>query len=190
MIKILTLVPLTLLTLRYNTITYPTYDKNTYTTYNIIRLLMLVTDNYKCSFTFRTWQRKLLTDIFVISQQFQGNYDRYSVRTHAFRPALYARYVRIQPRSWRLHISMRMELYGCAWSKWMSQQFLRNQSKLTEGMKSLTNLSIFSKCPLQMELFGIISKQIGSQENIQIVQGISEFYCRWGNWITWTLFST
>ena len=123
--------------------TYPTYDKNTYTTYNIIRWLMLLTDNYKCSFTFSAWQCRLLTDTFVILQQFQGNYDRYSVRTHAFRPALYARYVRIQPRGWRSHISMRMELYGCAWSKWMSQQFLRNQSKLTEGMKSFLNIFLF-----------------------------------------------
>lgn len=50
-------------------------------------------------------------------QQFQGNYDRYSVRTHAFRPALLARYVRINPRRWHGWMSMRLELYGGRWSK-------------------------------------------------------------------------
>ena len=50
-------------------------------------------------------------------QQFQGNYDRYSVRTHAFRPALLARYVRINPRRWHGWMSMRLELYGGRWGK-------------------------------------------------------------------------
>lgn len=50
-------------------------------------------------------------------QQFQGNYDRYSVRTHAFRPALLARYVRVNPRRWHGWMSMRLELYGGRWGK-------------------------------------------------------------------------
>ncbi|CAH3172634.1 unnamed protein product [Porites evermanni] len=50
-------------------------------------------------------------------KQFQGNYDRYSVRTHAFRPALLARYVRINPRRWHGWMSMRLELYGGRWDR-------------------------------------------------------------------------
>ncbi|KAK2554621.1 EGF-like repeat and discoidin I-like domain-containing protein 3, partial [Acropora cervicornis] len=48
-------------------------------------------------------------------QQFQGNYDMLSVQTHSFTPALYTRYVRINPRGWRSRIALRMELYGGAW---------------------------------------------------------------------------
>ena len=59
-------------------------------------------------------------------QQFQGNYDRYSIRTHAFKPALFARYVRINPRGWRSWISMRLELYGCPWSKCLVLFLLNN----------------------------------------------------------------
>ena len=50
-------------------------------------------------------------------QTFQGNRDRLSVKTHPINPPVFGRYVRIVPRGWRSHISMRLELYGCPWSK-------------------------------------------------------------------------
>ncbi|EDO48079.1 predicted protein, partial [Nematostella vectensis] len=43
---------------------------------------------------------------------FVGNHDRKGVMSHAFRYPIFARYVRIHPRGWRSHISMRVELYG------------------------------------------------------------------------------
>lgn len=52
-------------------------------------------------------------DAFVCLQYFQGNRDRNSIVTHAINPPILARYVRIHPRGWRSHISMRVELYGC-----------------------------------------------------------------------------
>ena len=48
-----------------------------------------------------------------------------SVQTHSIDPPIYGRYVRIIPRGWRSHISMRLELYGGPWSKWYSSSFLK-----------------------------------------------------------------
>ena len=53
----------------------------------------------------------------VISQTFRGNFDQNGLRTHSFNPPLYARFIKINPRGWRSHISMRLELYGGAYSK-------------------------------------------------------------------------
>ena len=54
---------------------------------------------------------------FAFLQTFPGNYDRNGIQTRSFDPPLYARFVRLVPRGWRSHISMRLELYGCPWSK-------------------------------------------------------------------------
>ncbi|CAH3022884.1 unnamed protein product [Porites evermanni] len=48
---------------------------------------------------------------------FRGNYDRNGIQTHSFDPPIYGRFVRLNPRGWKSHISMRLELYGCPWSK-------------------------------------------------------------------------
>ncbi|CAB4015538.1 Hypothetical predicted protein, partial [Paramuricea clavata] len=44
---------------------------------------------------------------------FSGNTDRNSVVRHELSPVLVARFIRIQPKSWKLHISMRAEFRGC-----------------------------------------------------------------------------
>lgn len=44
---------------------------------------------------------------------FVGNSDSDSVVKHRLTPAIKARYVRLTPTAWNVHISMRMELYGC-----------------------------------------------------------------------------
>ncbi|KAL9978628.1 hypothetical protein ACROYT_G016165 [Oculina patagonica] len=44
---------------------------------------------------------------------FRGNFDRDSIVVHVIFPSFYARFVRIHPLTWRSHISMRAELYGC-----------------------------------------------------------------------------
>ena len=49
----------------------------------------------------------------IFLQLFRANFDRYSLVENPINPAINARYVRINPRSWHSHISMRVELYGC-----------------------------------------------------------------------------
>jgi len=44
---------------------------------------------------------------------FQGNRDIYSIQYNAINPPITARFVRINPRGWHSHISMRAEFYGC-----------------------------------------------------------------------------
>ena len=47
-------------------------------------------------------------------RDFSGNSDRNTVVTNCFRPSILARYVRVHPKTWYGHISMRIELLGCA----------------------------------------------------------------------------
>lgn len=57
-------------------------------------------------------------------QYFQGNSDRYTVRTQAFSPPIKAVYFRVMPKGWYSYIAMRLELYGCPESKLVSIKFL------------------------------------------------------------------
>ena len=57
-------------------------------------------------------------------QVFKGNRDRNTVVSHGIIPPIRARYLRLHPKSWRSHISMRVEFYGCAVGE------LRKQSQL------------------------------------------------------------
>ena len=43
----------------------------------------------------------------------KGNNDRNVIVGNILDPAIIARYIRIRPRSWYGHISMRFEVYGC-----------------------------------------------------------------------------
>ena len=70
--------------------------------------------------------------LLATSQEFQGNSDRYSVATEIVNPPIIAQYVRVKPKTWHRHISMRVEFYGCtegkiskwtyAWQLHFSQQ--------------------------------------------------------------------
>ena len=51
-------------------------------------------------------------DIFLL-QVFPGNFDRHSIVVHDLVPSFHARRVKIHPLSYKKHISMRVELYGC-----------------------------------------------------------------------------
>ena len=46
-------------------------------------------------------------------QVFQGNSDRDTIVRHAIDPVIKARFIRVRPVTWHIHVSMRMELYGC-----------------------------------------------------------------------------
>ena len=49
---------------------------------------------------------------FSLFQYFTGNRDRSSIVTKVLTPPIIARIVRIHPKGWYRHISMRVELYG------------------------------------------------------------------------------
>ncbi|CAB4036621.1 Hypothetical predicted protein [Paramuricea clavata] len=44
---------------------------------------------------------------------FKGNTDKHSVVHNPISPAIVARYIRLAPKSWNEHISLRIEFYGC-----------------------------------------------------------------------------
>ena len=46
-------------------------------------------------------------------QEFVGNTDRDTVVYHKLDNAIRSRYIRFRPTAWHLHISMRVEVYGC-----------------------------------------------------------------------------
>ena len=46
-------------------------------------------------------------------QVLKGNSDHDTEVLHVFIPPILARYIRVHPRKWQEHISMRMELLGC-----------------------------------------------------------------------------
>ncbi|XP_067043371.1 uncharacterized protein [Acropora muricata] len=45
--------------------------------------------------------------------EFRGSSDRFSVVTETINPPIVAHYVRVRPKTWHRHISMRLEFYGC-----------------------------------------------------------------------------
>lgn len=46
-------------------------------------------------------------------QVFGGNFDQHTVVDHHLRPNIIARFIRILPKTWYKHISLRLEVYGC-----------------------------------------------------------------------------
>ena len=50
-------------------------------------------------------------------QVFGGNSDRHSIVSHVLAKPLITRYIRIHPKAWQGHISMRVEFYGCTSGK-------------------------------------------------------------------------
>ncbi|CAH3103665.1 unnamed protein product, partial [Porites lobata] len=51
--------------------------------------------------------------IIYLLQDFTGNTDRNTVVLNVLHPSIDARYIRVNPKTWNSHISMRMELLGC-----------------------------------------------------------------------------
>lgn len=51
------------------------------------------------------------------SQLFQANRDQNSIVKNAINPPILARYVKLNPRGWYRHISMRVDYYGCVAGK-------------------------------------------------------------------------
>ena len=67
-------------------------------------------------------------DIYLF-QVFTANSDRGTIVSHKLSPRISTRYVRFSVMSWYVHISMRVELYGCANEPWPFQENI-NQEKI------------------------------------------------------------
>jgi len=51
--------------------------------------------------------------LFAFQKEFAGNTDRSTVVYHDIVPPIFAQMVRIHPKAWNGHISLRAEFYGC-----------------------------------------------------------------------------
>ena len=63
-----------------------------------------------------------------------------SVQAHSIDPPIYGRYVRIIPRGWKSHISMRLELYGGPWSKSYCSSFVKWKKKYALKVRNDTEM--------------------------------------------------
>jgi len=59
----------------------------------------------------------------IFQQVMKGNRDGRSVMRHNFTPPVYARYIRVYPKTYKYRICMRMELYGCLDCKFLICDF-------------------------------------------------------------------
>ena len=54
---------------------------------------------------------------------FAGNTDKSTIVSHVLSPAINARYIRVQPKTWNEYISMRIELVGYHTGNYIKQMF-------------------------------------------------------------------
>ena len=59
----------------------------------------------------------MAVSLWLFIQVFQGNSERQIVVISRFRTPIRARFVKLYPRTWHGHISMRLELYSCSKGK-------------------------------------------------------------------------
>ena len=59
------------------------------------------------------YKKYITVILFSKLQVLKGNSDHDTEVLHVFVPPIQARYIRVHPRKWHEHISMRMELLGC-----------------------------------------------------------------------------
>ena len=64
-----------------------------------------------CFFYCKTVRQEIVFPI--IFQVLTGNTDEDTIIEHFLSPPIRGKFIRICPRSWHDHISLRMELYGC-----------------------------------------------------------------------------
>ncbi|CAH3187471.1 unnamed protein product [Porites evermanni] len=89
------------------------------------------------------------------AKEFDGNIDHYSVVHHDLNPPITERYIRFRPLTWNVHISMRVEIYGCTQECTAPAIGIETGSILNAQMTSSTgNASLarlngrFAWCPL------------------------------------------
>ncbi|XP_078353361.1 uncharacterized protein LOC144638092 isoform X2 [Oculina patagonica] len=105
---------------------------------------------------------------------FTGNRDRNSVVKHNVSPNIEARFLRLHPKTWHNHISMRMELYGCLKVCKVDIGILMDESgsvstadfeRQKNFVKSLAGHFQFGPSAAQ---FGVISFSTGAQLDIAL----------------------
>lgn len=67
------------------------------------------------------------SSVIFLCQVFRGNSNSNTVVKHALIPAIRTTYVRFYPRSWRGHISMRVEVYGQVYGEYFVYKQWRNK---------------------------------------------------------------
>ena len=78
-----------------------------------------------------------------------------SVQAHSIDPPIYGRYVRIIPRGWKSHISMRLELYGGPWSKSYCSSFVKWKKKYALKVRNDTSVGpLLTATSLRRPFFG------------------------------------
>lgn len=91
-------------------------------------------------------------------QLFNGNTDRYTVVRHILEEPIIARFVRIQPKTWYRHISMRAEFYGCTkglLKSTLQNSYRKNWKNTTNSLSTMTkdSLSIHGEKQPNMHFF-------------------------------------
>ena len=89
-----------------------------FVTFNFLQLrrkLRVLRELCNHSLSYTKWGLCLMVNHFTYHffQEFDGNIDHYSVVHHDLNPPITERYVRFRPLTWNVHISMRVEIYGC-----------------------------------------------------------------------------
>lgn len=105
---------------------------------------------------------------------FAGNRDKNSVVKHNISPSIEARFLRLHPKTWQGHISMRMELYGCLKVCKVDVGILMDESgsvhnkefeKEKNFVKALAGHFQFGPSAAQ---FGVVTYSTGSQLDIAL----------------------
>lgn len=67
---------------------------------------------------FTAFHQLIYTNLAIVFIQiFLGNRNQNDLVSHELIPPIQARYIRVIPESWHIHIALRVEFYGCLASK-------------------------------------------------------------------------
>jgi len=93
--------------------------------------------------TFTDYKEEGETDAKILT----GNSDQNTVVKHELSQPITARYIRLVPLSWKGHISMRMELYGCEKSSSSSNACDSNPCQNDGTCEDIGNGNYKCECP-------------------------------------------
>jgi len=83
---------------------------------------------------FRSFFQLILTNVAIVFiQTFSGNTNGNDLVSHELIPPIQARYIRVIPESWHIHIALRVEFYGCLASKNSSLKSLLSFTTFCQG---------------------------------------------------------
>ena len=100
-----------------------------------------------------------------------------SVQTHSIDPPIYGRYVRIIPRGWKSHISMRLELYGGPWSKSYCSSFVKWKKKYALKVRNDTEMILGERGGGAVHVFTLLSTSLQWPLSSVSKVAFEETYC-------------